>query len=76
MDTIAQCARSDFDHFTKKHPLRARLYDWLGRKMCGLLGGHTPLPKYDRNRISLVCTNCGHQTPGWELTEVPPRHVA
>jgi hypothetical protein len=35
--------------------------------VCGL-HGHDSILQYERDRLSLVCTSCGHQTPGWEVT--------
>ena len=40
--------------------------------LCGL-HGHDPLLHFEHDRISLMCTSCGHETPGWELRGVPPR---
>jgi hypothetical protein len=39
---------------------------WLRQFICGL-HGHDPLLHFERNRMSLQCTSCGHQTPGWDL---------
>jgi hypothetical protein len=35
--------------------------------MCGL-HGHDSVLQYERNRMFLRCTSCGHETPGWEVT--------
>ena len=40
--------------------------------LCGL-HGHDALLHFEQDRISLMCTSCGHETPGWELNGVPPR---
>ena len=29
------------------------------------LHGHDALMHFDKGHISLVCTSCGHQSPGW-----------
>lgn len=34
--------------------------------VCGL-HGHDPLLHFERERISLQCTSCGYETPGWDL---------
>jgi hypothetical protein len=34
--------------------------------ICGLQG-HDRLPHFERGRLSLKCTSCGHETPGWDL---------
>jgi len=38
--------------------------------LCGL-HGHDALRHFEHSRISLQCTSCGHETPGWDLTRVP-----
>ena len=46
----------------------------LGRMrqmLCGL-HGHDTLLHFEQDRMSLRCVSCGHETPGWELTEAPP----
>ena len=48
-----------------------RMFDWLYQMFCGL-HGHDPLLHFQHERISLRCASCGHETPGWELNEVPP----
>ena len=34
--------------------------------LCGL-HGHDSLLHFDQGHISLLCTSCGHQSPGWEF---------
>ena len=41
------------------------------QRMCGL-HGHDSLLHFDNGRISLLCSSCGHESPGWALTETPP----
>ena len=48
-----------------------RVMDRLRQAMCGLRG-HDTLLHFDKDRMSLRCVSCGHETPGWELNEVPP----
>jgi len=48
-----------------------RMMDRLRQVMCGL-HGHDTLLHYSKDRMSLRCVSCGHETPGWELNEVPP----
>lgn len=33
---------------------------------CGLTG-HAALLRYESRRLSLQCTHCGHESPGWDL---------
>ena len=39
---------------------------WFQEALCAL-HGHDPILQYERNRIFLRCTSCGHETPGWEV---------
>ena len=48
-----------------------RVFGWLRQTLCGL-HGHDTLLHFEQERMSLRCASCGHQTPGWELNEVPP----
>jgi hypothetical protein len=45
--------------------------DRLRQAWCGL-HGHDTLLHFEHERMSLRCASCGHETPGWELNEVPP----
>jgi hypothetical protein len=38
---------------------------------CGM-HGHDNLMQFERERMFLRCVSCGHESPGWELTETPP----
>lgn len=38
--------------------------------LCGL-NGHDALLHFEQNRISLQCTSCGYETPGWDLKREP-----
>ena len=38
--------------------------------VCGL-HGHDALLHFDRGRLSLLCTSCGYQSPGWDIKEAP-----
>ena len=42
--------------------------------VCGL-HGHDALLHVEADRLSLACTSCGYQTPGWNL-QAPPARVA
>ena len=54
--------------------LRARLFGWFSEFYCGL-HGHDNLMQFDKDRVYLQCVSCGHESPGWELSKVPPRVV-
>jgi hypothetical protein len=51
--------------------LGSRAMDLLRQMFCAL-HGHDTLLHFEQERISLRCVSCGHETPGWELTETPP----
>jgi hypothetical protein len=38
---------------------------------CGM-HGHDDLLQFEQDRMFLRCVSCGHESPGWELTEAPP----
>lgn len=51
-----------------------RLLAWLRQVWCGL-HGHDPLLNFERDRMFLRCTSCGHQTPGWNIGVQRPQLV-
>lgn len=48
--------------------------DKVRQFLCGLYG-HDVLLHFERGRMSLQCTSCGYETPGWDLRtgEEPPQ---
>lgn len=47
----------------------------LGQWICGL-HGHDSLLHFERGRVSLLCTSCGHETPGWDVKGTLPEATA
>jgi hypothetical protein len=45
--------------------------DRVRQMYCGL-HGHDSLLSFEQDRMFLKCTSCGHESPGWEITETPP----
>ena len=43
--------------------------------VCGL-HGHDALLHFEQGRMSLQCTSCGYETPGWDVKGVPARTEA
>jgi hypothetical protein len=43
-----------------------RTVEQLRQFLCGL-HGHDALLHFEQGRMSLQCTSCGHETPGWEI---------
>lgn len=54
--------------------LAGRLLTWFREIYCGL-HGHDSLMQFGKDRMYLQCVSCGHESPGWALTEAPPRIV-
>jgi hypothetical protein len=44
----------------------------IGQLFCGLKG-HDAVLHFEGNRVNMRCTSCGHDTPGWEISERGPR---
>jgi hypothetical protein len=43
----------------------------MRQMICGM-HGHDTLLQFEQDRMYLRCVSCGHQSPGWSLTETPP----
>ncbi len=50
----------------------ARAMGRLGQLFCGIRG-HDAVLHFEGNRVSMRCTSCGHDTPGWEINGRGPR---
>jgi hypothetical protein len=48
------------------------LWTRAGQLLCGL-HGHDQVLRFANRRIRLLCTSCGHESPGWETGTQPPR---
>jgi len=66
-------SRADVSTGGKTHGegLGDRVMDRLRHMVCGL-HGHDTLLQFEHGRMFLRCVSCGHQTPGWEVSDVPP----
>ena len=51
-----------------------RIVTRMRQLFCGLFG-HDALMQSEKGRVCLRCTSCGHETPGWTLTEAAPKTV-
>jgi hypothetical protein len=51
-----------------------RIVKRIRQMYCGL-HGHDPLMQFEKRRLYLRCASCGHETPGWTLTQAAPRVV-
>jgi len=45
---------------------------WVRHFLCGLQG-HDNLLQFGQSRLSLKCTSCGHESPGWDIR--PQRQI-
>jgi hypothetical protein len=45
--------------------------DKVRQFLCGL-HGHDAILHFEHGRMSLQCTSCGYETPGWDLRTVKP----
>jgi hypothetical protein len=46
--------------------MMSRVGEQLRRFICGL-HGHDSLLHFSDGRVSLLCSSCGHETPGWDV---------
>jgi hypothetical protein len=60
---------------TESATVASGLLGMIRRLYCGL-HGHDNLMHFEKHRMYLQCVSCGHTTPGWSLTEPPPRVVS
>jgi hypothetical protein len=44
----------------------------IGQALCGLKG-HDLMRHYERNRVALACSSCGHVSPGWTVDGTAPQ---
>ena len=46
--------------------LTTRMQSWMRERLCALHGHDLMLHFEPGRRVYLRCTDCGHETPGWE----------
>jgi hypothetical protein len=60
-------ATGSLQHHTPSRPsFFQRVADHVRQLICGM-HGHDSLLHFERGRISLLCSSCGYESPGWEL---------
>jgi hypothetical protein len=57
---------------TQSESVFTRAAGHLRQFLCGL-HGHDALLHFDHGRMSLLCTSCGYESPGWDVKGVPAR---
>jgi hypothetical protein len=55
--------------------LLARAGGQVRQFICSL-HGHDSLLHFEKGRVSLLCTSCGYETPGWDVKSAPARQEA
>ena len=65
-------ARQQRSSETPADGILSRTVSQLRQFLCGL-HGHDALLHFDHGRISLLCTSCGYESPGWDVKGVPAR---
>jgi hypothetical protein len=55
--------------------LITRVFEILRQFWCGL-HGHDSLLHFETGRLSMRCTSCGYESPGWDLKTAPGRPIA
>jgi hypothetical protein len=65
-------ARADASHRQAIDGILARALGRVGRLFCAMRG-HDPVLHFERNRVMMRCTSCGHDTPGWEISGRQPQ---
>jgi hypothetical protein len=50
----------------------ARTLAWVRQVYCGL-HGHELYMHFGASRLFLECVSCGHESPGWDLNQAPPK---
>lgn len=51
---------------SRRSGLGGRLAAQVRQWVCAL-HGHDSLLHFEQGRLSLLCSSCGHQTPGWDV---------
>jgi hypothetical protein len=67
-----QLAATENGHGDSTTSVMSRVASRLTQTLCGL-SGHDAVMHVEGNRIMMRCTSCGHDTPGWEVSERGPR---
>ena len=60
--------------FAQSNGMMSRVGEQLRRFICGL-HGHDSLLHFEEGRVSLLCSSCGHETPGWDVKGPARREV-
>jgi hypothetical protein len=67
-----QLTATEVGRETAGTPVVARAVLRFGQLLCGLRG-HDTVMHFEGKRVMMRCTSCGHDTPGWEISDNAPR---
>ena len=51
--------------------LATRVLNQLRQSLCAM-HGHDSMVQFERDRMFLRCTSCGHESPGWAIDKTAP----
>jgi hypothetical protein len=54
---------------------RKRLLVCVGRWLCWVQTGHNSMLKFENGRMSLQCSGCGKESPGWDVRGRDENHL-
>jgi hypothetical protein len=54
--------------------LVGRIVESLRQSVCAMRG-HDSVLHFEKNKVMLRCTSCGHDSPGWDVGQNRPRTV-
>ena len=60
---------------SESNGVMTRVGEQLRQFICGL-HGHDSLLHFSDGRVSLLCSSCGYETPGWDVKGSPARREA
>jgi hypothetical protein len=55
-----------------EHTFVTNVVERMRQTFCGLVG-HDSLLQFGHDRMYLKCSTCGHESPGWEISENLPK---
>jgi hypothetical protein len=69
---VTDTAQHQMDRHPRSAGVLTRAAGQVRQFFCGL-HGHDALLHFDHGRISLLCTSCGYESPGWDVKDAPAR---
>jgi hypothetical protein len=69
---VTDTARNQTDSASEHTGVFTRAAGQMRQFICGL-HGHDALLHFEHGRMSLLCTSCGYESPGWDVKSAPAR---